>query len=144
MSLNPVDIIIGAVRGAAAEALPGAIRQAVANSPVLPAAAAPALDVDAIARAVEERLRANPAVQDAREAAQPIVWWQSPVVLGQISAIIGLIVSGFGWQLAPQDLSALTAMVGAVLAGIPVVWGLFSRLFSRAQPVTATRTEAGR
>ncbi len=145
MGINPVDIILGGIRGAAAEAIPSVLQPAVdkalkaahESSPRDPAPVAPPIDVEALARAIEAKLRQNPAVENAREEAAPIPFWQSPVMLGSLLGLFGTALSAFMPALVGLDWQAVGQIVAQILGGVGALVALISRIRSQAQPVTA-------
>lgn len=114
-------IIGGALRGALNEVL------------------GPAVSQEAV-RQIEERVREAPEVQQIVQATAPIPWYQSPVLVAQIVALVAPLLSWLlGVTLTDQDIAQLgQAIVGGVSA-VLLIWGIFARVFSRAQPVTRSR-----
>ena len=135
MSINPVDIVIGALRGAATEVLRPVVHQ-VAQQPAAPPAPAPVIDTDLLVARIEERLRARPEVQQAQEATAPIPWWQSTVFVGSLVALLAPLLGFVGINLAPADQTQLVQLVTGLLGAIGGLAALWSRVRSKAQPVT--------
>lgn len=106
-------------------------------SPTTVAKAQAALDPQAIAREVLQRLQHEPEFQQAKAETAPIPFYQSPVMIGGIVAMFAPLAGLLGYSLSPQDQSTLIAVIGSAgsaIGGAVVLWG---RIRARLQPVKA-------
>jgi hypothetical protein len=149
IQLNPINVLIGAVRGAVNEVVPGiqadlsrrieTAHQTPDSRPLPPGTATASISAEAIERAVLERVLTDPRVQSFQQAVQPIAWYQSPVITGLLTSLIVSLLGLAGIALAPEDQAMVTTVITSGIAVVAAVVGLVGRLRNPAQPVTLTK-----
>lgn len=143
--MNLANIIAGAVNGAVQSVIPtvaadvvNTIHKAQDASPMAPPVQPPpALDADAIAGKVLDRVLSDPAVA---KITTPIPWYQSQAIWGGIIAAGAPIAGLFGYAISSEDQVALAQNVVVVSVGISSVIGGALAIYGR---LTTTRAIKG-
>lgn len=135
MPFNPIAIIAGAVQGAVEQVVPPVardvvktIRTAAEASPAEPAPPPPAaLDPDALARQLIEKVLADPAVA---KMTTPIHWYQSQAIWGSVLAIAAPIATLAGYAVSAEDqafyaqqLALIGGAAGSIIGGGLMIYG---------------------
>lgn len=135
IQFNPVAIIAGAVQGAVEQVLPPVardvvktIRNAAEAPPAAPAPPPPpALDPDALARQLVEKVLSDPAVA---KMTTPIPWYQSQAMWGSVLAIATPIATLAGYAVSAEDqafyaqqLALIGGAAGSIVGGALMIYG---------------------
>lgn len=135
MTFNPIAIIAGAVQGAVEQVVPPVardvvktIRTAAEASPAEPAPPPPAaLDPDALARQLIEKVLADPALA---KMTTPIPWYQSQAIWGSVLAIAAPIATLAGYAVSAEDqafyaqqLALIGGAAGSIIGGGLMIYG---------------------
>lgn len=136
--INLAAIIAGAVNGAIQQVIPPVARDVVRTiataqdaSPMAPAVQPPpALDADAIAARVIEKVLAQPAVA---KLSTPIAWYQSQAIWGGIVATAAPVLGLLGYALSPEDAQAVATAAVGIASGIGGILAIYGRLTTTRQ-----------
>lgn len=135
--------IIGAIRGAVGQVVPGLVLQQMAEkisaahrapkSKPLPSSVLPSLDVGAIADAIVGRVQEDPTLQDAVE---PKAWYQSTGVWGGLVATVAPMLTIFGINVSQATTTDMTQVVTGLVAAIGGIMAIIGRVKAQ-RPVKA-------
>ncbi len=140
INFNPAAIIAGAVQGAAEQILPGVttdvartIRKAADQPASQPAPPPAALDPDALARQLIEKVLADPQVV---RMTTPVAWYRSQAMWGSILAIAAPIAGAFGYAVSAADQAAYAQQLALIGGGLASAIGGGLAIYGR---LTTTR-----
>lgn len=136
--MNLANVIAGAVNGAVQSVIPSVaadvvktIHKAQEASPMAPPVPPPpALDADAIAAKVIDRVLSNPTVA---QVTTPIPWYQSHAIWGSIIAIAAPLAGALGFAISAEDQATLVASLVGIGSGIGGLIALYGRLTTTRQ-----------
>ena len=136
--MNFASVIAGAVNGAVQAVIPNVaadvvrtIHKAQDASPMAPPVPPPAaLDADAIAAKVIDRVMSNPAVA---QVTTPLPWYQSQAIWGSLVAIATPIAGLIGYSLSAEDQGTLVAALVGIGSGVGGLLALYGRLTTSRQ-----------
>lgn len=136
--INLAAIIAGAVNGAIQQVIPPVARDVVRTiakaqdaSPAAPAVAPPpALDADAIAAKVIEKVLAQPAVA---KLSTPLPWYQSQAIWGGIIATAAPVAGLLGYALSAEDVQSVATAAVGIASGIGGILAIYGRLTTTRQ-----------
>lgn len=131
--MNLASIIAGAVNGAVQSVIPTVaadvvktIHKAQDASPMAPPVQPPpALDADAIAAKVIDRVLSNPTVA---QVTTPIEWWKTQSIWGSIISVASVLAGALGYAVSAEDQAVLAASLAAVGVAIGNGLAVYGRL----------------
>lgn len=136
--MNLANVIAGAVNGAVQSVIPTVaadvvktIHKAQDASPMAPPVPPPpALDADAIAAKVIDRVLSNPTVA---QVTTPIPWYQSHAIWGSIIAVAAPLAGALGFAISAEDQATLVASLAGIGASVGGLIALYGRLTTTRQ-----------